>query len=289
MNIVGYGGGTDSTAMLVGLWQHHVPVDLILFADPGGEQPQTYHYLQIMDRWLREHGMPRIQWVWYSDRNGQRLTLEQECLRSGSLPSIAYGHKKCSLKHKVAPQEKFCAHYPPCLEAWNRGEKVVKLIGYDAGEEKRRLGALPHDVADRKYQKEYPLMEWGWDRNRCIQEIRNAGLPSPGKSSCFFCPSMRRREIRTLYHRYPDLLARALAIEDRARPNLLTVKGLGRNYAWRDFIEADQAQLAIPEVFAEDDLPCSCGEEIKAMKGSEVVTDGLASCGSQDRSGRTHK
>ena len=30
MNIVGYGGGTDSTAMLVGLWQHHVPVDLIL-------------------------------------------------------------------------------------------------------------------------------------------------------------------------------------------------------------------------------------------------------------------
>ena len=53
MNIVGYGGGTDSTAMLVGLWQHHVPVDLILFADPGGEQPHTYHYLQIMDRWLR--------------------------------------------------------------------------------------------------------------------------------------------------------------------------------------------------------------------------------------------
>ena len=111
MNIVGYGGGTDSTAMLVGLWQHHVPVDLILFADPGGEQPHTYHYLRIMDQWLQEHGMPRIQRVWYTDRNGQRLTLEQECLRSASLPSIAYGWKKCSLKHKVAPQEKFCAHY----------------------------------------------------------------------------------------------------------------------------------------------------------------------------------
>ena len=229
------------------------------------------------------------QYVEYTEKNGQRLTLERECLRSASLPSIAYGHKKCSLKHKVAPQEKFCAHYPPCQEVWDRGEKAVKLIGYDAGEEKRRLGALPHDLADRRYQKEYPLMEWGWDRNRCIQEIRNAGLPLPGKSSCFFCPSMKRREIRTLYHRYPDLLERALAIEDRARPNLLTVRGLGRNYAWRDFIEADQAQLAIPEVFAEDDLPCSCGGEIKAMKGSEVVTDGLASYGSQDRAGRTHK
>ena len=85
MNIVGYGGGTDSTAMLVGLWQHHVPVDLILFADPGGEQPHTYHYLRIMDQWLREHGMPGITRVWYTDRQGQRLTLEQECLRSASL------------------------------------------------------------------------------------------------------------------------------------------------------------------------------------------------------------
>ena len=45
MNVVGYGGGTDSTAMLIGLWKNHIPVDLILFADPGGEQPHTYAYL----------------------------------------------------------------------------------------------------------------------------------------------------------------------------------------------------------------------------------------------------
>ncbi|WP_455723610.1 hypothetical protein [Dysosmobacter welbionis] len=289
MNIVGYGGGTDSTAMLVGLWQHHVPVDLILFADPGGEQPHTYHYLRIMDQWLREHGMPGITRVWYTDRQGQRLTLEQECLRSASLPSIAYGWKKCSLKHKVAPQEKFCAHYPPCQNAWARGENVVKLIGYDAGEEKRRLGALPHDLADRKYQKAYPLMEWGWDRNRCIQEIQNAGLPLPGKSSCFFCPSMKRREIRTLYHQYPGLLARALAIEDRARPNLLTVKGLGRNYAWRDFIEADQAQQAIPGVFSSENLPCSCSEESEKANRKDVAQDGNDCCGSQGCAGSPNR
>ena len=101
--------------MLVGLWRHHVPVDLILFADPGAEQPHTYAYLDTMSRWLENHGMPAITRVWYTEKNGQRLTLEQECLRSGTLPSIAYGYKKCSLKHKVAPQEKFCRHYQPCL------------------------------------------------------------------------------------------------------------------------------------------------------------------------------
>ena len=85
MNVVGYGAGTDSTAMLVGLWQRRIPVDLILFADPGGEQPHTYTYLDTMGRWLAEHGMPPITRVWYTTRDGRRLTLEDESLRSGSL------------------------------------------------------------------------------------------------------------------------------------------------------------------------------------------------------------
>lgn len=254
-----YGGGTNSTAMLIGLWQRRIPVDLILFADPGGEQPHTYSYLEIMSRWLAEHGMPPITRVWYTTRDGQRLTLEQECLRSGSLPSIAYGHKKCSLKHKAFPQEKFCRHDPRCRAVWAGGGRVIKFIGYDAGEPERRERVRERDEADSKYQKEYPLMERGWARDRCIQAIREAGLPLPGKSSCFFCPSMKRREIRTLYHKYPELLGRALAIEDRARPNLVTVKGLGRNWAWRDFLEYDKGQLAFPQVFPEDNLPCSCG------------------------------
>lgn len=179
-----------------------------------------------------------------------------------------YGYKKCSLKHKVAPQEKFCRHYQPCIDAWEKGEKVVKFIGYDAGEERRLLNALPHDLQDKKYQKEYPLMEWGWSRKDCIQAIRDAGLPLPGKSSCFFCPSMKRWEIRTLYHRYPDLLRRALAIEDAAMPNLTSVRGLGRNWAWRDFICADENQLAIPGAFSDEDLPCSC-----CMKGELPTAD----------------
>ena len=130
MNVVGYGGGTNSTAMLIGLWQRRIPVDLILFADPGGEQPHTYSYLEIMSRWLAEHGMPPITRVWYTTRDGQRLTLEQECLRSGSLPSIAYGHKKCSLKHKAFPPgEVLPARSPlPGGMGWRRpGDQVHRL------------------------------------------------------------------------------------------------------------------------------------------------------------------
>lgn len=129
---------------------------------------------------------------------------------------------------------------------------------------------LPEDVLRQKESAvgKYPLMEWGWSRKDCIQAIRDAGLPLPGKSSCFFCPSMKRWEIRTLYHRYPDLLRRALAIEDAAMPNLTSVRGLGRNWAWRDFICADENQLAIPGAFSDEDLPCSC-----CMKGELPAAD----------------
>ena len=50
MNVISYGGGVDSTAMLVGLYQRGVPVDLILFADTGGKLPETCAYLPVMDQ-----------------------------------------------------------------------------------------------------------------------------------------------------------------------------------------------------------------------------------------------
>ena len=234
INIVSYGGGANSTALLVGLHQHHIPVDLILFADTGGEHPHTYAYLVIMDQWLKEHGMPEITRVYKTTKDGKRLTLEDECLKSGTLPSIAYGFKRCSLKHKIGPQEKFCNNYPPCREVWRSGKKVVKFIGYDAGEHYRSDKVLLNDLADPKYSKWYPLMEWGWDREECIRQIEASGLPQPGKSSCFFCPSMRAEEIIDLREHYPNLFRRALALEDNAKANLKTVRGLGRNYSWKE-------------------------------------------------------
>lgn len=235
MNIVSFGGGTNSAALLIGLYQHGIPVDLITFADTGAEQPHTYEFIKHMNKWLEEHGMPRITVVENVDRNGNRLTLEMECLRSGTLPSIAYGYKRCSQKHKIGPQEKYCNNYPPCRAVWQRGERVTRFIGYDAGEWKRYEHSRKHNETDRKYENRYPLIEdWHWNRDDCIKVIQGENLPLPGKSSCFFCPSMKKQEIEVLKQQYPDLYQRAIAIEEGARPHLTKVKGLGRNYAWKE-------------------------------------------------------
>ena len=47
--MVSYGGGANSTALLIGLHQHRIPVDLILFADTGAEHPHTYAYLDVIN------------------------------------------------------------------------------------------------------------------------------------------------------------------------------------------------------------------------------------------------
>lgn len=235
INIVSFGGGTNSVALLIGLHKNNIPVDLITFADTGAEHPHTYQFIEVMEKWLAERGMPKIMVVRTVDRNGNRFSLETECLCSHTLPSIAYGYKRCSHKHKIAPQEKFCNNYPPCREVWRQGEKITRFIGYDAGELKRYERSRKYNETDKKYNNRYPLIEeWHWSRNDCIRQIEAAGLPQPGKSSCFFCPSMKRQEILALKEHYPDLFQRAIALEENAMPYLKSVKGLGRGYSWKE-------------------------------------------------------
>ena len=68
MNIVSFGGGTNSAALLIGLYKHKIPIDLITFADTGAEHPHTYRFIEIINQWLAEHGMPQITVVQYVDR-----------------------------------------------------------------------------------------------------------------------------------------------------------------------------------------------------------------------------
>ena len=270
MNIVSFGGGTNSAAMIIGMYEKRIPIDLILFSDTGGEQPHTYSFVNIFNHWLNERGLPEITFVFYSTKDGNRLTLEDHCLHFKSLPSIAYGYKQCSYRYKIAPQEKFCNNHPQCREVWKSGDKINKYIGFDAGEQRRISHAKTKDEADNKYATHYPLFEWGWTREHCIEVIKNTELPEPGKSSCFFCPSMKKKEIEALYVQNPDLFQRAVALEVNALETLTTVKGLGRNWSWQSYISAwlkakefESMQLTLYDYIESVsgcicDAPCGC-------------------------------
>ncbi len=244
--VVTFGGGTNSTALLVEMVRRKIHVDLILFCDVGAELPETYCHTQMFSKWLVAHGMPEITVVKTSGK-----TLEQDCLDRGQLPSLAYGFKTCSQRFKVAPQDKFLNNWQPARDAWKRGEKVLKTIGYDLDED-HRIKKYESD----KYDVIYPLVDWGMDRDDCIKAIKDAGVPQAGKSACFFCPAMKKIQIRELKHKHPELMKRALAMEVNAKENLGSVKGLGRSFSWGHYV--DQGEL-FPEIFPEAYIEESCG------------------------------
>ena len=250
MRIANYGGGTNSTAMLIECYKRGIEVELILFADTGGEKPHTYQYIDLFSRWLVDHGMPKITVV---RKAGNGETLEEACIRLKSLPSIAYGFKTCSSQFKREPCEKYLNNYGPTQELWKSGGKVIKMLGFDADETRRAAVQLPEDQA-KKYELEFPLIDWDMGRDECIKTIQDAGLCLPGKSACFFCPSSKPHEVKQLASVYPDLMERALKIESNA--DLRSINGLGRNFAWKDVIATD-------DMFADDfhlapELLCDC-------------------------------
>ncbi len=247
--LVAFGGGTDSTAMLVEMVRRGEPrPHAILFADTGGEHPHTYAHIETFSAWLVLKGYPAITSVHratIAKIEGKSLSLEQDCLARKTVPSVAFGFKTCSQKFKVQPQEKWANNDVECNLAWAAGLTVTRLVGFEYGEERRAR------EADAKYTNRYPLIEWKMDRDACKEAILIAGLRLPGKSSCFFCPNSKKYEIKALADTYPALLDRALAME--ANAELTQIKGLGRNFAWADFIAGRDASPELPM-----EMPCEC-------------------------------
>jgi len=239
--VVSYGGGTNSTAMLINMVKHQLLPDEILFADTGGETHETYSFIKEFNDWLIQKNFPSIKVLKYQTKHGDILTLEQDCLNNNTIPPIAFGWKTCSQKFKILPVNKY-------LKSTYPNETIQMWVGFDSSEEKR-IAANPNE----NFENYFPLIHWNWDRSKCIEVIKEAGLNLPGKSSCFFCPNMKPHEILRLPD---DLKERAIAIEKNAT-KLMELKGLGRNKSWTDLIHADRNQTKLDLDF-EDWHQASC-------------------------------
>lgn len=225
-----YGGGVDSTAMLIALHDAGLRPDVITFADTGGEKPETLEHVRWTDSVLAKWGWPSVSWVRHNTLASTSYnSLGGNCAANETLPSLAFGMKSCSVKWKLVPQDQFLmgvlrgpnkrpAH-PLWLETQAAGVRIVKLIGYDAGKaDVRRSKNLSE--ADENFDYAYPLQLLGWTRGDCVAAIvadPDFG-PShvPIKSACYFCPASQKWELYWLAAHHPLLLENALAIEHAA-------------------------------------------------------------------------
>jgi 3'-phosphoadenosine 5'-phosphosulfate sulfotransferase (PAPS reductase)/FAD synthetase len=55
--VLSYGAGVNTTALMVLLLKMKMRFDVAVFADTGTELPETYGYLPIAQKYLKEHGV----------------------------------------------------------------------------------------------------------------------------------------------------------------------------------------------------------------------------------------
>jgi hypothetical protein len=266
---INFGGGTNSTALVLECYRRELRPDYIVFADTGSERDETYASIERLQAWLKARDFTPLsitRWVRQKPlEDGRHFeSLEEHCLRTSYLPSAAYGYAGCSSKFKRQPAEKWRKE--------NGFYPSVYALGYDSGEH-RRVNRRRCEERDAVGEEPwYPLYAWGVSRAMCVDIISAAGLPPVPKSACFFCPHQKPAEWLDLRKNRPDLFDRAMAIESRARAagNADDV-GLPRTYAgmprpaflgdadaWLDVAVSRQAQKTV--VGPAPDASCSTSE-----------------------------
>ena len=266
--VVSYGGGTNSTAMLIAMVLKGIKPDLILFADTGGELPETYEWVNTFSDWLKDQGFPEVTTVrrqkaeptrarksilvnwdvcyksfdWFLLSiylgvlaNGRQYleysSLYEKCVILKTLPSRTFNRGECSVTWKIEPQNLFVDNLYRELIGKT---KIRKFIGYHYKEIHRLLNSKNNPYNDKVYRYEYPLIEWELDQNNCIALIESIGLGIPPKSSCFFCPNRKPSEVLFLKEKYPELYDAACFMEENFADRAKEIVGLGRTWRWLD-------------------------------------------------------
>jgi len=218
---INFGAGLNSTAVLIECRNRHWKPDWVLFADTGSELPGTLEHVERMRKWAKGWAdLTTVRW----ERTRSELKgfepLHENCLRTGYLPSKAYGYAGCTTKWKIQPMDRWRKEHGYDVGAF--------AVGYDAGEAKRIKTACERGD-DPNFTAWYPLVAWGIDRAGCKAICDVEGI-EVGKSSCFMCPNMRKPEWLALRKDHPSFFNIAIEIENNAigagnpgpRPGLYT-------------------------------------------------------------------
>ena len=230
--VVSYGGGVNSTALIILLVKKRLPLDYVVFADTGNEMPETYQYLKVMGRYLEKVEIPlEIVRV----RSGESLS--DRCTRRRVIPSEVW--RWCTRDMKVTP-----------IHAFYRGLKahIYQYMGIDYGEVHRMKPARVDYVTNL-----YPLIDAKIKRDGCVDIIKKARLPVPIKSGCYICPFNNMERWASIHDKHPDLYKTAIKIEENG-------KHFGRQslapgtHTLRELEEIMKQKGKLPMVQADD--PC---------------------------------
>lgn len=175
----------------------------------------TYRQLEGLEAWGRENGGAPIERV----SLGMSLA-EVMRVRWVPIPAFTMGpdgvgmlRRQCTKEVKVVPIQRFIK------ERWlgvRRGRRVPvrvrSMIGFSS-EEATRI----KPSREAWIESVYPLYEAGLYRAQCVEIVEAAGLGTPRKSACVFCPYHSDRHWATMKRDDPEAFAHAVAVDSQIR------------------------------------------------------------------------
>lgn len=226
LRTVSYGGGVQSTALLVLAAQGYIDAPTFLFANVGeqAEHPDTLRYVRdVAFDYAAAHGIEVHELHRVPKRGahaGEVDDLWTRLMRPGSrslpipvrMPDTgAPGTRSCTADHKIRVVGRWLVEHGA-----TEGNPATVAIGISTDEWQRANNRKrePYEVVV------YPLLTLetrrgvGLNRSQCEALIREAGLPVPRKSSCFFCPFHKPTVWVDMARDEPDLFARSVLLED---------------------------------------------------------------------------
>ena len=213
---VSLSGGKDSSYLLLRMIERGMPIDAVLSADTGMEFPEMYDHLEKMDELLhRERGIhintlrhPKgFEWLMFEEPKQKPKTLENRA-RLG-IPPCGNG-------------------WPGIRVRWCTGQLKTHLISKEVNRLKQEKNALHYvgiaaDEAQRCKGEQYPLVDWGVTEAQALQGCYDRGFDFGGlyeiyhRASCWCCPFQRIDELRKLRKHHPELWAKLIELDRRAR------------------------------------------------------------------------
>ena len=213
---VSLSGGKDSTGLLLLMIERGMPIDAVLWADTGMEFPEMYGHISKVDEHLyRERGLhittlrsPKsFEYMMFDEPKQKPSTLENRA-RLGVPP---YGNGWPGIKVRWCTGQ---------LKTHQINKELTRLKGQHRLQQYVGIAA---DEAHRCKDLHYPLVDWGITEAQALQLCYDRGFDFGGlyriyhRASCWCCPFQRIGELRNLRHHHPELWARLLDLDNRAR------------------------------------------------------------------------
>lgn len=226
---VSYGGGVQSTALLVLAAQREIDFPLFLFSNVGddSEHPATLTYFhEVAMPYAEAHGIELVE-LRKRPKGKERTLLEaltDDTSRSIDIPawlgSGAPGRRKCTTDYKI---RRIASELKRRGATAEDPATVALGISLDEFQRMRTESGIGWE------RLAYPLIDLRLDRAACARIMTQAGLPVPPKSSCWYCPYRGITYWRRLKRDEPELFAKGVALEQQLSARHVA---LGRDPLW---------------------------------------------------------